>query len=79
MITIEDNGCGMDDIFIRDRLFKPFDTTKGNSGMGIGMYESREIIRAHGGDIEVASRPGQGTVISVFLPASARGGQDSSS
>ena len=75
-VRIEDNGSGMDDTFIRERLFKPFDTTKGNSGMGIGMYESREIIRAHGGDIEVTSTPGHGTVITVLLPASGRLGQE---
>ncbi|MGH8603457.1 MAG: XrtA/PEP-CTERM system histidine kinase PrsK, partial [Gammaproteobacteria bacterium] len=45
-IEIEDTGCGMDAAFIRDRLFAPFDTTKGNAGMGIGVFESREIVRS---------------------------------
>ena len=68
-IRIVDNGCGMDEVFIRERLFKPFDTTKGNSGMGIGMYESREITWANGGELRVSSQPGQGTIISIILPA----------
>ena len=49
VVEIRDNGHGMDADFIRGRLFKPFDTTKGNAGMGIGMYESREFIRMLGG------------------------------
>jgi len=69
-VRIIDNGCGMDEEFIRERLFKPFDTTKGNSGMGIGMYESREITWANGGELQVNSQPGHGTVISIILPIS---------
>jgi len=71
VIEIKDNGIGMDADFVRERLFKPFDTTKGNAGMGIGMYESREFIRQLGGDIHVQSEPGQGTTISLHMPASA--------
>jgi putative PEP-CTERM system histidine kinase len=70
IIEIKDNGIGMDADFIRKRLFKPFDTTKGNAGMGIGMYESREFIRLLGGDIHVQSEPGKGTTISLHIPAS---------
>lgn len=69
MVDIEDTGVGMDAGFIEQRLFKPFDTTKGNAGMGIGMYESREFIRQLGGEIRVSSTPGQGTRISLFIPA----------
>ncbi len=69
IIEIKDNGVGMDDEFIRNRLFKPFDTTKGNAGMGIGMYESREFIRQLGGDIYVHSEAGKGTVISLHIPS----------
>ena len=72
IIEIKDNGIGMDADFIRKRLFKPFDTTKGNAGMGIGMYESREFIRQLGGDIHVQSEPGNGTTISLHIPASQR-------
>ncbi len=67
-IVIVDNGCGMDAIFQREQLFKPFHTTKGNAGMGIGVYESREFVQAIGGRLEVASAPGQGTTFSLRLP-----------
>ncbi|MDH5387392.1 MAG: PEP-CTERM system histidine kinase PrsK [Gammaproteobacteria bacterium] len=67
-IEINDNGHGMDEIFIRDRLFKPFDTTKGNAGMGIGMHESREFMQQLGGDIRVQSKVGQGSAISLHIP-----------
>jgi putative PEP-CTERM system histidine kinase len=70
IIEIRDSGHGMDDDFIRNRLFKPFDTTKGNAGMGIGMFESREFIRQLGGDILVQSEPGKGAIISVQIPSS---------
>ena len=69
IVDIRDTGCGMDDDFIRNRLFKPFDTTKGNAGMGIGMYESREFIQELGGDIRVVSTPGEGTLISLLIPS----------
>lgn len=68
LLEIEDNGCGMDERFIRDRLFKPFDTTKGNAGMGIGAYECREFLRAIGGDVQVSSTPGAGTLFRLQMP-----------
>jgi len=67
-IAIKDSGHGMDAAFIRDRLFKPFDTTKGNAGMGIGMHESRDYVRSIGGDIHVQSKRGKGSIISLRLP-----------
>lgn len=70
-IEIEDTGCGMDAAFIRYRLFTPFDTTKGNAGMGIGVFESREIVRRLGGEIQVASRPNLGTTFRIMLPLAA--------
>lgn len=70
IIEIRDNGHGMDAEFIRNRLFKPFDTTKGNAGLGIGMYESREFVRELGGDMHVQSEPGKGTTVALHLPAS---------
>jgi len=76
IIGIQDNGHGMDDAFIRDRLFKPFDTTKGNAGMGIGMYESREFIRQLGGDINVQSNPGKGSIITLHIPQSSDQSKD---
>lgn len=74
IIDIKDSGHGMDDEFIRNRLFKPFDTTKGNAGMGIGMYESREFIRQLGGDIYVKSKPEKGSIISLYIPSSSSHG-----
>ena len=67
VFEVEDTGCGMDAQFIRDRLFRPFDTTKGNAGMGIGVYESREFIINAGGSIDVHSEPGHGTTFRVCL------------
>ena len=67
-VDIEDSGCGMDEEFIRNRLFKPFDSTKGLTGMGIGVFESREYIRSLGGEISVKSTVGEGTIFRVTLP-----------
>ena len=67
IVEIDDTGCGMDDEFIRTRLFAPFDSTKG-AGMGIGAYECRETLRTLGGDIEVDSEPGRGTRFRLSLP-----------
>jgi putative PEP-CTERM system histidine kinase len=68
MIEVRDTGAGMDAAFIRDRLFRPFDTTKGLTGMGIGVFESREFIRSIGGNISVESIPGQGSTFNIVLP-----------
>jgi putative PEP-CTERM system histidine kinase len=67
VLDIEDNGSGMDKQFIQERLFRPFDTTKGNAGMGIGVYESREFIQSLGGRLDVKSEPGKGTLFSIHL------------
>ena len=67
-VEIKDSGNGMSTDFIRDRLFKPFDTTKGNAGMGIGMHESRDLVRSMGGDIHVQSKLKKGSIITVQLP-----------
>ena len=67
-IEVSDTGVGMDPEFIRDHLFKPFDSTKGVKGMGIGAYQIRETIRSAGGDVEVSSEPGNGTILRMKLP-----------
>lgn len=67
-IEIVDTGCGMDAHFLHEQLFKPFHTTKGNAGMGIGVYESREFVQAIGGRLDVVSTPGRGTTFSLKLP-----------
>jgi len=68
VITVSDTGKGMDPSFVRERLFRPFDSTKGAKGMGIGAYQVRETVRATGGDVEVESDPGNGTRFRVRLP-----------
>jgi putative PEP-CTERM system histidine kinase len=68
IIKIIDNGSGMDNKFIAERLFKPFDTTKGNAGMGIGVYEARDYILKHSGQITVDSKLGEGTMFTITLP-----------
>lgn len=68
VVRIIDTGCGMDPSFVRDRLFRPFDTTKGTRGMGIGAFQMREYIRSLGGSVEVQSAPGEGTCITLRFP-----------
>lgn len=74
VVEVQDTGEGMDAAFIRERLFRPFDSTKGRSGMGIGAYETREFIRALGGEVEVLSRPGEGTTFRMRIPLGEAGG-----
>ena len=68
VLTVSDTGSGMTREFIQERLFKPFDTTKGSQGMGIGAYQVREYVRSLGGRVEVASEPGRGTRFTLLLP-----------
>ncbi len=68
-ITVEDNGIGMDDEFIRNRLFKPFVTTKSGKGMGIGVYQTKEYISSLGGQVTVVSTPDEGSTFTIKLPA----------
>jgi len=67
VVTIADTGSGMTEAFIKDRLFKPFDTTKGSKGMGIGAYQAREYVQSLGGSVLVTSAPGQGTTVTIRL------------
>lgn len=67
VVSVRDTGCGMDEDFLRHRLFKPFASTKA-AGMGIGSYECREYVRELKGEIEVQSQPGAGSVFTVRLP-----------
>jgi putative PEP-CTERM system histidine kinase len=72
IIEVSDTGCGMAPEFIRDRLFRPFDSTKGTKGMGIGAYQVREFARAAGGDVQVSSVVGRGTAFVIRLPEAGR-------
>ncbi len=70
-VTVGDTGSGIDPE-IRNILFEPFVTTKANTGTGLGLWVSSEIVRRHGGTIQVKSRahpPFTGTVFSIFLPS----------
>jgi putative PEP-CTERM system histidine kinase len=71
-ISITDDGEGMDPDFVRNRLFRPFDSTKGVEGMGIGAYQIRETLRAAGGDVEVQSARGEGTTLTLIIPVADR-------
>jgi signal transduction histidine kinase len=63
-----DNGCGMDNGLQR-RLFQSFFSTKGTDGTGIGLMMAKRIVDQHQGTIEVESRPGEGTTMTIRLPA----------
>ena len=65
-IRVTDKGCGMTAGFIRTELFKPFKTSK-KKGLGVGLYQCRQILDAHGGRIEVSSVPGSGSVFTVWF------------
>lgn len=67
-VVVADDGAGMSTEFVRDRLFRPFDSTKGSQGMGIGAHQAREFARKMGWDLDVQSRPGEGTRISMKIP-----------
>jgi putative PEP-CTERM system histidine kinase len=67
LIDVCDTGHGMSAEFIRDRLFQPFESTK-RTGMGIGVFESREYLHELGGRVDVASTPGAGTRFGITLP-----------
>lgn len=67
VIEVGDTGHGMSPEFIRDRLFKPFETTK-TAGMGIGAYESYQYVHELGGRISVESAVNIGTRMRVVLP-----------
>ncbi|HEU6449354.1 MAG TPA: XrtA/PEP-CTERM system histidine kinase PrsK [Verrucomicrobiae bacterium] len=66
-LSVTDNGCGMNSEFVNRSLFRPFQSTK-KQGMGIGMFQSKMILEAHRGKIEVETEPGKGTTFRMFLP-----------
>jgi putative PEP-CTERM system histidine kinase len=70
MVTcrVADNGPGIPADFLETRLFKPFATTK-SGGFGVGLYQCKTIVEAHGGRIAAESRNGQGSILSFSIPA----------
>jgi signal transduction histidine kinase len=69
VVSVADDGCGIPAELL-DRIFDPFFTTKPiGEGTGLGLGIAHQIVASHGGDIEVESTPGEGTVFRVRLPA----------
>jgi PAS domain S-box-containing protein len=67
-LSVADTGCGMDPATVA-RVFEPFFTTKPvGEGTGLGLSVAHGIIKAHGGRIEAASTPGEGSRFDIFLP-----------
>ena len=73
-LEVIDSGHGMSPQFLRERLFRPFDTSK-QGGFGIGAYEAREMVRAMGGRLLVESREGVGTRFVIRLPLAVAAGR----
>jgi putative PEP-CTERM system histidine kinase len=71
-ILVKDEGCGIPDDFLRNSLFTPFKSTK-KKGLGIGLYQCKKIVEAHGGKIEVISELRKGSEFTVWLPKVASG------
>ncbi|BCS54946.1 XrtA/PEP-CTERM system histidine kinase PrsK [Geobacter sp. SVR] len=65
--TVKDRGCGIPVEFIRHAMFVPFMSTK-KKGLGIGLYQSKQIVEAHGGRIEVSSTLNKGSEFTIWLP-----------
>ena len=72
VIDVSDQGAGMDIDFIHGQLFRPFRSTKAE-GYGIGAYQTRELLRMAGGDLDVISAPGAGTTMRIILPLAKEG------
>jgi signal transduction histidine kinase len=70
-VDVIDHGPGMSDEFINTQLFRPLRSTK-NSGLGIGAYQAREIVHSIGGDLEIKSKIGLGTTVTLSLPISSQ-------
>ncbi len=66
LLSVEDTGVGIP-LEIRDKVFSPFFSTKGK-GSGLGLAQTHKILDEIGGDIELVSREGIGTKITLYLP-----------
>jgi len=77
VIEVRDNGCGIPDALM-PRLFEPYFSTK-SSGTGLGLGLARRAVEEHGGTLELSSREGEGTVVTLALPAVAAGAVTGSS
>ncbi|MDK2972720.1 MAG: hypothetical protein PWP23_2475 [Candidatus Sumerlaeota bacterium] len=71
-LTVADTGCGIDPSIL-DRIFDPYFTTKQKEdGTGLGLATVHGIALAHGGDITVESKPGQGSRFTLYFPCAAK-------
>jgi putative PEP-CTERM system histidine kinase len=68
ILSVSDDGCGMSEEFMAQSLFRPFQSTK-TSGLGIGLFQTRSLVQAHGGQIQVESVVGRGTTFVATFPA----------
>jgi signal transduction histidine kinase len=75
-VTVADNGSGMDHAML-ERLFHPFETTKGEAGTGLGLWVSKGILDQHKTRIAVRSKRDCGTVFRLFVPVEAMASADS--
>ncbi len=66
-IAVADNGVGIETDKLDD-VFKPFVSTKGSRGTGLGLPVSRKVLREHGGDLVATSTPGVGSTFVLRLP-----------
>jgi PAS domain S-box-containing protein len=66
-VTVADSGIGMTET-VRQRIFEPFYSTKGEAGSGLGLSMAYSIVRRHGGEIHVDSEPGAGTTFTLTFP-----------
>jgi K+-sensing histidine kinase KdpD len=77
-LLVRDNGLGIPTEKLDD-IFKPFVSSKGAKGTGLGLAVSRKILREHGGDIEVQTEQGKGSLFTLHLPIKSPLSQDSGS
>lgn len=66
-VIVSDNGCGIPKDYLEKNLFRMFSTTK-STGFGVGLFQSKRIVEAHSGRIEVESAAGKGTTFTILLP-----------
>jgi polar amino acid transport system substrate-binding protein len=72
-VEVRDQGVGIPEGNLK-RILDPFFTTKQDTGgTGLGLSISYNIVKNHGGELQISSRPGEGTVAAVRLPAAPRG------
>jgi signal transduction histidine kinase len=67
IVEVIDNGAGMTAEFLRDKLFRPFETTK-SGGVGLGLATAHQIVRFHRGSMRVLSQSGGGTLVRLSFP-----------